>query len=172
MAYFFDGFSKFFLCSNKIRSIVTTPNPESIQAINRCRACMRESVSMLQVHSICNALLAKHVKSVPYLLSSFLPSFIRNVLNTSRREFVNGGSSNVLSFGRSTVFCLSSFPLNNWNLTHFPIRFLTIVLLQTIQKPLLLISFMVSPLPPCATFLQHHCTVNLGMLQSLPSNTR
>ena len=141
-------------------------------AINRCRACMKESISMLQVYSICTALLAKHVKSVPYLLSSFLPSFIRNVLNVSRRELVNGGPSNDLSFGRSTIFCLPSFPLNNWHLTHFPIRFLAIVLLRTTQKSLLLISFMVSPLPPCATFLRHHSTVNLEMLQSLPSNTR
>ena len=126
---------------------------------------------MLHVHSICTALLARHVKSAPYLLSSFLSSFIRNGLNISMPQLVNGGPSNVLSFGRSAIFCLPSFPLGNWHLTHLPVRILTIVLHRIIQKPLLLISFIVSPLPQCATFLWHHFTINLGMVPSLPSNT-
>ena len=140
-------------------------------AINCHSACMKESVSILQVYSICTALLAKHVKSALYLLSSFLPSFIRNGPNISTPQLVNGGPSNVLSFGRSAIFCSPSFPLSNRHLTHFPIRLLTIVLHRTTQKPLLLISFIVNPLPPCATFLWHHSTINLGMLPSLPSNT-
>ena len=40
-------------------------------AINCCRACMKESVFILQVHSIFIALLAKNVKSASYLLSTF-----------------------------------------------------------------------------------------------------
>ena len=143
----------------------------SILAINHCRACMKESVSILQVHSICTALLAKHVKSVPYLLSSFLLSFMRNGPNISMPQLVNGGPSKVLSFGRSAIFCSPSFPHSNLHLTHFPIRLLTIVLHWTTQKQLLLISFIVSLLPPCATFLWHYSTINLGMLPSLPSNT-
>ena len=112
--------------------------------INRCRACMNESVSMLHVRSVCTAMLAKHMKSAPYLLSSFLPSFIRNGSNMSMSQLLNGGQSNVLSFGRSAMFCSPSFPLRNWHLTHFRIRLLTIVLDRTTQKSLLLISFMTS----------------------------
>ena len=140
-------------------------------AINHRTACMKESVSILQVHSICTALLAKHVKSAPYLLSSFLPSFIRNGPNTSTPQLVNGCPSNVLSSGRSAIFCSPSFPLSNRHLTHFHISLLTIVLHQPTQKPLLLISFIVRLLPPCASFLWHHSTIKLGMLPSLPRNT-
>ena len=125
----------------------------TLLAIYRRRACMKESVSILQVHSICTALLANHVKSAPYLLSSFLPSFIRNGPNISTPQLVNGGPSNVLSFVRSAIFCSPNFPLSNQHLTHFPIRLLTITLQRTTQKPLLLISFIIRPLPPCATFL-------------------
>ena len=71
--------------------------------INRRRACMNESVSMLHVRSVCTAMLAKHVKSAPYLLSSFLPSFIKNGSNMPTSQLLNGGQSNVLSFGRSTT---------------------------------------------------------------------
>ena len=63
-------------------------------------------------------------------------------------QFVKGGSSIVLSVGRSAIFCSPSFPHNNRHLTHFPIKLLTIVLHRTTQNPLLLISLMVSPLPP------------------------
>ena len=132
---------------------------------------MNESVSMLHVNSIFAALLAKHVKRALYLLSFFLTSFIRNGPNISMPQFVNGGPSNILSFGRSAIFCSPSFPHSNRHLTHIPIRYLTMVLHWTTQKPLLLISFMVSLFLPCATFLWHHSTINLVMLPSLPSNT-
>ena len=114
-------------------------------AMNCCRVCMNVYVSMLHVHSIYTALLAKHVKSAPYLLSSFLPSFIRHGPNISMPQLVNGGLSNVLSFGRSAIFCSPSFTLSNRHLTHFTIRLLTILLHWTTQKPLLSISFMVKP---------------------------
>ena len=103
-------------------------------AINHHRACMNESVSMLHVHSVCTALLAKHMKSAPYLLSSFLPSFIRNGPNISTPQLVNSGQSNVLSFGSFAIFCLPSFPLSNRHSTHFPIRLLRLVLHQTTQN--------------------------------------
>ena len=138
--------------------------------INRRIACMKESVSILQVHSICIALLDKHVKIALYFLSSFLPSFIRNEPKISTPQLVDGGPSNVLSFGRPAIFCLPSFPLSNRHLTHFPIRLLTIVLHRTTQKPLLLISFIVRPFHH-ATFLWYHSTINLGILPSFPSNT-
>ena len=96
-------------------------------------------------------LLAKHVKSAPYLLRSFR-LFIRNGPNISTPQLVNGGPSNFLSLGRSAIFSSPGFHLSHWHLTHFSIRFLTIILHQTTQKPLLLISFIVSPLPPCAIF--------------------
>ena len=43
----------------------------SFLAINRLKLCTNESVSILQVHSIWTALLAKQVKSAPYLFSFF-----------------------------------------------------------------------------------------------------
>ena len=89
---------------------------------------------------------AKHVKSAPYLFSSFLPSFIRNGPNISTPQLVNGVPSNVLSFDRSTIFCSPKFPQTIRHLKHFSIRFLKIVLYLTTQKPLLLISLIVSPL--------------------------
>ena len=103
----------------------------SLLAMNRHRAFMNESVSMLLVHSRCTALLDKHVKGAPYLLRSFLPSFIRNGPNKSRPQLVNDGPSNVLSFGRFAIFCSPSFPHSNRHLTHFTIRLLTMVLQHT-----------------------------------------
>ena len=140
-----------------------------LRVTNRRRVCMKESVSRLQLHSIWTALLDKHVDSGPYLLSSFFPSFIRKGPNMSTPQFVKGGSSIVLSVGRSAIFCSPSFPHNNRHLTHFPIKLLTIVLHWTTQNPLLLISLMVSPLPPWAVFWWHHSTINLVMQLSLVS---
>ena len=119
-----------------------------LRATKRCRACMKESVSRLQVHSIWTALLDKHVNSAPNLLSSFLSSFIRKGPNMSTPQFVKGDSSVILSVGRSAIFCSPSFPHNNQHLTHFPTKLLTIVLHRKTQNPLLLISLMVRPLPP------------------------
>ena len=65
-------------------------------AINCCKACMNKSVSKLHEHSICTAMLVKHVKSFLYLLSSFLISFTRNGPNISTPQLVNVGSSKVL----------------------------------------------------------------------------
>ena len=117
-------------------------------AMNRLKAWINESVSILQVHPIWTALLAKQVKSAPYLFSSFLPSFIQKGPNMS--QFVNGGPSRVLSFRKSAIFCSPSLPLSRRHLTHFPTKFLTTVLHLTTQKPLLLTSLIVSPLPPGA----------------------
>ena len=86
-------------------------------AINRCRACMNKFISMLHVDSVCTALLTKHVKSSPYLLTSFVPSIIRNGPNISLPKLVNGGPSNVLSFSQSAIFCCPSLPCSNWHMT-------------------------------------------------------
>ena len=78
---------------------------------------MNKSVSMLHVHSICTVLLTKHVSAL-FLSRSYLsPFFIRNGPNISLLQLVNGGPSNVLSFGRSPIFCSPSFPLSNQHLT-------------------------------------------------------
>ena len=141
-----------------------------LRTTKRRRACMKESVSRLQVHSIWTTLLDKDVNSAPYLLSSFLPSFIRKGPNMSAPQFVKGSSSIVLSVGRSVIFCSPSFPCNNRHLTHFPTKLLTIALHRTNQNQVLLISLMVSPLSPWAVFWWHHSTINLVMQLSLLSN--
>ena len=61
--------------------------------MNRLKAWINESVSILQVHSIWTALFAKQVKSAPYLFNSFLPSFIKKGPNMSTAQFVNGSPS-------------------------------------------------------------------------------
>ena len=95
--------------------------------MNRLKAWINESVSILQVHSIWTALLAKQVKSVLYLFSSFLPSFIKKGPNMSTPKFVNGGPSRVVSVGKSAIFCSPSFPLSRGHLIHFPTKLLTTV---------------------------------------------
>ena len=109
--------------------------------MNCLKAWINESVSILHVHSVWTALIAKQVKSAPYLFSSFLPSFIKKGPNMSTPQFVNGGPSRVLSFGKSAIFCSPSLPLSRRRLTHF--KFLTTVLHLTTQKPLLLTSLSV-----------------------------
>ena len=111
-------------------------------ATNRRRVCMKESLFRLQVHS--TALLDKNLNSAPYLVNSFLHFFIRKGPNMSTTQFAKGSSSIVLSVGRSAIFCFPSFSRNNRHLTHFLTKLLTIVLHQTTQNPLLLISLMVS----------------------------
>ena len=148
MIYFIVCLFQFFLCSHKLEPLSLPNTLFPLRATNQQRACMKESVSRLQVHSIWTALLDKHVNSAPYLLSSFLPSFIRKGPNMSTPQFVKGGSSIVLSVGRSAICCSPSFPCNNQHLTHFLTKLLTIVLHRTTQNPLLLISLMVSPLSP------------------------
>ena len=76
---------------NKDISIARADTHVPLCATKQCRACMKESVSGLKVHSIWTALLDKHVNSALYLLSSFLPSFIRKVPNMSTPQFVKGG---------------------------------------------------------------------------------
>ena len=102
--------------------------------MNRLKAWINESVSILEVHSIWNALLAKQVKSTPYLFSSFLPSFIKKGPNMSTPQFVNGGPSRVLSVGKSAIFCSPSFPLSRQHLTHFLTKLLTTALHLTTQN--------------------------------------
>ena len=113
--------------------------------MNCLKAWINESVSILQVHSIWTALLAKQVKSALYLFNSFLPSFIKKGPNMSTLQFVNGGPSRVLSVGKSAIFCSPSFPLSRRHLTHFPTKLLTTVLHLITRKPLLLTSLVVSP---------------------------
>ena len=121
-------------------------------ATNQRRAFKKESISRVQLHSVWTALLDKCVNSAPYLLSSFLPSFIRKGPNMSTSQFAKVGLTVVLSVGRSTIFCSSSFSCYNRHLTHLSTKLQTIVLHLTTQNPLLLISLMVSPLPSWATF--------------------
>ena len=124
-------------------------------AMNHLKAWINESVSILQVHSIWTALLAKQVKSVLYLFSSFLPSFIKKGPNMSTPQFVNGGPSRVLSVGKSAIFCSPSLPLSRQHLTHFPTKLLTTVLHLTTHKPLLLTSLSVH-IMPCPVHCQPH----------------
>ena len=136
--------------------------------MNSLKAWINESVSMLQVHSLWTALLAKRVKGASYLFSSFLPSFNKKGLNMSTPHLKNGGQSGVQSIGSSATFCSSSFPLNRRHFTQFPTKLLPIMLYLTTQKPLLLTSLIVSPLPPWAVLWLHHLTIKAVVLLLLP----
>ena len=85
------AFSSSFCASAKLESLSlhnTLMFP--LRTTNRRRACQKESVSRLQVHSIWTALLDMHINSVPYFLSYFLPSFPRKGPSISTPQFVKG----------------------------------------------------------------------------------
>ena len=52
------------------------------------------------------ALLERQVYNAPYLLTSFRPSFTTNRQNKSILQYVNGGSSLIMSFDKSANFLL------------------------------------------------------------------
>ena len=114
--------------------------------MNRLKACINESVSILQLRSVWTVLLAKQVKSAPYLFNFFLPSSIKKGPNMSTPHFVNGGPSRVLSVGNSAIICSSNITLSRRHLTHFLPSFCSLLHLIT-QKSFLLTSLIYSSLP-------------------------
>ena len=108
------------------------------------------------------------MKITPYLFSSFLPSCIKKGPNMSTSQFVYGGPWRLLSVGGSAIFCSQSFPLTRQHLIHFPYKLLTTALHLNTQKPLLLTSLTVSPLPPWTVFWWHHSTNKAVVLLVLP----
>ena len=96
-------------------------------------ACMKASVDSEFVDSIWIALLERQVKRHPYLFISLRPSFTKMGPNMSIPQYVNGGSWESLSLGKSAIFCWHILPLRCLQMTHFAINDLT-ALLQLINN--------------------------------------
>ena len=140
-------------------------------AMKRLKACISESASNELVTSMWAALLAIQVNNAPHLVSSDLLSFILNGQNITTPQWVNGGSLETLSFGKSNIFCSPNLPLSLRHTTNLCIKLLMAELALTIQKPHCLNSFNVRPLPPCATFLWHHLMIASDMQLFFGSST-
>ena len=88
--------------------ILTLP----LRPTNLLKLIMNESVLREYTTSICMTLLERQVHRAQYLLTSFWLSPTRNDTNKSNPRYVNGGSSLILSLGKSAIFCCWSLPLN------------------------------------------------------------
>ena len=88
--------------------ILTLP----LRPTNLLKLIMNESVLREYTTSICMTLLERQVHRAQYLLTSFWPSPTRNDTNKSNPRYVNGGSSLILSLGKSATFCCWSLPVN------------------------------------------------------------
>ena len=147
--------------------ILTLP----LQRTNLLKPMMNESVLREYTTSICMALLDRQVYRPPYLFTSFQPSFMRNEPNKSTPQYVNVGSSLILSLGKSAIFCCWSLPLKCLHLTHFEMIHLTKELHLVTQKPEDLIWFIVMPRPAWATCSWHQRITSSAILQDFGNNT-
>ena len=86
-----DAQTRFELLSDLI--ILTLP----LRPTNRFKLMMNESVLREYSTSMSMAILDRQVYIAPYHLTSFRPSFTRNEPNKSTPQYVNGGSSLILS---------------------------------------------------------------------------
>ena len=139
---------------------------------NLLKLMMNESVLREYTTSMCMALLDRQVYRAPYFLTSFRPSFTRNEPNKSTPQYVNGGSSLILSLGKSSNFCCWSLTLYCLHLTHFKMIHLTKELHLVTQKPEDLIWFIVMPQPAWATCSWHQHSTNSAILQDFGNNAR
>ena len=131
----------------------------------RLKIKMKESVLEERTTSICISLLQRQVYKAPHFLTSFQTCFSTNGPKISTPQYVNGGSIQILSFGKSAIFCCWSCPLNCLHLAHFPIIDRTNELQLMIQNPEDLTWSMVIPLPACATLSWHHRIIDAVVLQ-------
>ena len=76
-----------------------------LRARNRRKALIKLSVVRDFVISRWIARLARHVNIQPYIFNSFRPSFMRKGPKRLTPVKVNGGESEVLSTGKSAIFC-------------------------------------------------------------------
>ena len=142
-----------------------------LHATNLLKLMINESVLREYTTSMCMALLDRQVYRAPYLLTSFRPSFTRNEPNKSTPQYVNGGSSLILSLGKSSNFCCWSLTLYCLHLTHFKMIHLTKELHLVTQKPEDLIWFIVMPRPAWATCSWYQRATNSAILQDFGNNT-
>ena len=78
---------------------------------NSLKLTMNASVLRKCTNTMCMALIDRQVQRATYPLTSFRRSFTMNVPNKSTSQYINGGSSLILPFGKSVIYCCRSFPL-------------------------------------------------------------
>ena len=100
---------------------------------NLWSACTKASVDSEFVDSIWIALLERHMKRDPYLFISLQPSFTKMGPNMSIPQYVNCGSWESLSLGKSVIFCCHILPLRFLQMTHYAISDLTALLQLIVQ---------------------------------------
>ena len=85
--------------------ILTLP----LRPTNLLRLMMNESLLREYTTSMCMTLLDRQVYRATHLLTSFRPSFTRNEPNKSAPQYINGGSSLILSLGKAAIFVAEAF---------------------------------------------------------------
>ena len=127
--------------------------------INLLRVWMKESVSIAFTSSMWTALCAKQVNRAQYCFKSDVLSWMTKVPKISTLQWVNGGASVRLSFGKSAIFWYPNAPRSLQHVTHLKIVLCTTELALITQRPFFWKLSSVILLPLCATFSWHHITV-------------
>ena len=131
-------------CTNKVGPIICSDRPYIFPTSNDLLNNMiKESVVLLRVTSICTALDERQVNNAPYRFFSLRPSLTVKGPNISIPQYLTGGSSLILSLGKSAICCCWNIPLKILHLT---------AALQLITQYLeVLTALIVIPLPAWAT---------------------
>ena len=106
-----------------------------------------------------------------WLLPTILHKKWTKQVHRSTPQYVNGGSSLILSWGKSPNFCRWSLSLYCLHLTHFKMIHLTKELHLVTQKSKDLIWLIVMPQPAWATCSWYQRTTNSAILQDFGNNT-
>ena len=138
-----------------------------LRPMNLLKYMIKESVAIPWVTSICTALDERQLINAPYLFFFLWPFLTAKGPNILIPQYLNGGSSLILSLGRSSTCYCWNLPLRILHLTHFDIVDLTAALHLITQYPEVLTALIVIPLPAWATWLWHHSMMNCVVLQYL-----
>ena len=127
--------------------------------INLLRAWMKESVNIAFTTCMWTVLLGKQVNKAQYRFKSDLLSQITKGPKIFTPQWVNGGASMHLSFGKSAIFWYLNAPRSLQHVTHLKIVLHTTELVLITQRPFFWRLFSVILLPLCGTFWRHHVTI-------------
>ena len=144
-AHFFQSLSKFIVSTNQICIVIRSYWFCLASSCHKStRAWIKESVSIVQVASICTPLLAKQLNKIQYGLRIELLSLMINDPNMSTPQWVNEAASQHLSFGKSDIY----FPGSILHVTHLWTILLTTTLAPSTQIPFFCRLVKVNPFPP------------------------
>lgn len=95
--------------SEPFSDLITLTLP--LHPTNSRKLTMNVSVLRKYTNTMCMALIDRQVHRATNPLTSFRRSFTMNVSNKSTSQYINGGSSLILPFDKSVIYCCRSFPL-------------------------------------------------------------